>query len=79
MSFACPFRIGGILLELPKCERAGGTPKSNPPIVPMITRKTAARIKPVRAHDLPLPGRLLALPPPVCLGDEVGFVKGAVG
>ena len=66
-------------MELPKIEKAGGTPKSNPPIVPMTTRKTAARIKPVRAHDPPPPGRLLALPLPVCLGDEDGFVKGAVG
>ena len=64
-------------MELPKCEMAGGIPKSNPPIVPMITRKTAATIKPVRAHDPPPPGRLLPLP--VCLGDEDGFVKGAVG
>ena len=66
------------LLELLPSEMLGGTPKSNPPIVPITTKKRTARIKPVRAHD-PLLGRLPALPLPVCLGDEDGFVKGAVG
>ena len=44
-----------------------------------MIKQTTARIKATSAHDPPpVPGRVLPLPAPECLGDEDGFAKGAV-